>query len=78
MVILGGIFALTAFYFKNYWLLIFAAAWLIMPFTISFTYKEDADGNNQDLPQHRNGRQTPLNGKEEQEEAHSMADSHKK
>lgn len=49
LVVLGIAWCLIALFVKNYWLLLLGAAWLIMPFTISFTYKEpDPDDEEED------------------------------
>lgn len=40
LLVMGVAWCLLALYVKNYWLLLVGAAWLMMPFTISFTYKE--------------------------------------
>jgi energy-coupling factor transporter transmembrane protein EcfT len=57
MVIVGVLLAAISIYLRNYWLLLFAGAWLLMPFTISFTYKEDDEGITDDRLTRHNLRQ---------------------
>ncbi|RFM29661.1 hypothetical protein [Deminuibacter soli] len=43
LLLIGVAWSALALYYHNYWMLTLGALWLLMPFTISFSYTEEED-----------------------------------
>lgn len=58
LVLTGCILLLAALFFKSYLLMILGLFWLIMPFTVSFTYKEPEIDKKKDTAGNKPGEQS--------------------